>query len=343
MSAEIPDGAVIVARAIVNSSLWKMRPEDRVVAMTCMAIANKRARKWFDGEQDIMIQRGQFARSREQMVTACCMPLQVVRTSLDHLEEVEFLTRNVTRWYTLYTIPKYQHYQDLTKYSDSGVQKLTRFLTRDQPGISAKSNPEFAHKAACNHPESQVVAGLCKLCGENLTREKEKTNHKQQQHIPRPIRTKTEGDGPLGEGFDVVVQNGWADPILGFPSYLFSLKLLEGIRMAKSVAMTYANVKPVGLILRVVHHAKLQRQPGGWARTALENGWHLPEADQGDLRAAITALKMDAERAAAQLPGKSSVESLRERFPKKDGESDDQWFKRVSQELVETKKGGKRK
>ena len=67
MGAEIPDGAVIVARAIVNSSLWKMRAEDRVVAVTCLAIANKKAKKWFDGQKQIVIERGQFVRSRQEM------------------------------------------------------------------------------------------------------------------------------------------------------------------------------------------------------------------------------------------------------------------------------------
>src|SRR5262249_5830761 len=119
MSAEIPDGAVLVARAILNSSLWTMRPQDRVVALTCIVLCNRRRKKWFDGVEDIVIERGQFVRSRKKIVEACNLPVQIVRTSLDHLEETDFLTRKLTRGYTLYTIPKYDHYQDVTKYSDS--------------------------------------------------------------------------------------------------------------------------------------------------------------------------------------------------------------------------------
>lgn len=122
MAAEIPDGAVIVARAILNSSLWTMRAEDRIVAITCVCLANFRPKRWFDGHKEIQIGRGQFVRSLEGLAEAARVTKKVLRTSLQHLENTGFLARSRAQRYTLYTIPKYDHYQDLTKYSDSAVK-----------------------------------------------------------------------------------------------------------------------------------------------------------------------------------------------------------------------------
>jgi len=132
MAAEIPDGAVLVARAVLNSSLWTMRAEDRVVAMTCICLANWQPKKWFDGTKDMVIERGQFVRSWEDFAEACGLSLQKTRTSVKHLEKVGFLTRKPTGHYTLYTIPKYDFYQNLANYSDSRASDLTRNLTGNQ-------------------------------------------------------------------------------------------------------------------------------------------------------------------------------------------------------------------
>lgn len=300
MPAEIPDGAVIVARAILNSSLWTMRIEDRIVALTCIMLCNRRRKKWFDGSRDIMIERGQFVRSREKLAEACNLPLQVVRTSLDHLKTSDFLTRTSTRDYTLYTLPKYHHYQDLTKYSDIVGENLTQELTRSQPQTTT--------------PDTSPV----------------------------PSEPSRRSRGGTNGSAVVVVSDSWADPILSRPSFHFSLKLLEEVKMAKSVASAFASQKPVGLILRVVQQAKLQRQPGGWARIALESEWSLPEVDKDTLGKAIFSLKLNSEKSGSSRSRGSSVDSIRERFPRKSGESDDQWFRRASQALVLEKKGAKK-
>ena len=340
MGAEIPDGAVIVARAILNSSLWKMRPADRIVAMTLIAICNKRPKKWFDGEAQITIGLGQVVRSREDLASDCNLPLQVVRTSIEHLEESGFLTRKLTRYYTLYTIPKYQHYQDLTNYSDSGVQKLTRDLTRLQPGKTSKSNPGISTDDARNPIEHKGDASLWKHCGENLTRENLKTNHKQQQHkntSPTPDKATTPEGGVGGDV--VVVQNGrWSDPILSKPAFRLSMRLLEEVKVAKTAALTFAAQKPVGIILRATEHAKLQRNPGGWARTALESGWDLPEINCPELEKIVDLLNRDQKTAETHFLRSPGTQDLRSRFPMAAGETEDQWFVRVSKEITKSKK-----
>ncbi len=119
MPAEIPDGAVIVARAIVNSSLWTMRPEDRVLAITCICKANWKPGRFFDGEKSTDIRRGQFVTSLKKLAKESGLSLKQTRTGLKHLEKCGFLARKSTHAWTLITIPKYDFYQDLNKYSDS--------------------------------------------------------------------------------------------------------------------------------------------------------------------------------------------------------------------------------
>ena len=303
MGAEIPDGAVLVARAIVNSSLWEMRPADCKVAITCITLANRRPKKWFDGHKEILIERGQFVRSREQMVDACRLPLQVVRTSVEHLERTEFLTRFLTRGYTLYTLPKYEHYQDLTKYSDN----------------------------------------LLKDCGENQPGIQPDPNHKQQQQTqPIPSSPdKTGPRRGTGIGAVVVVDpDRWPDPILGKPSFRIASKLLEDIHMAVSVAHAFAAQKPIGQILRVVQQARLQKKPAGWARMAMEMNWVLPEAAGNELAELIEQVKNDVERVNAYFLTRTGVSGVKMNLPTRNpGEGEREWMRRVTDELNRRKNG----
>lgn len=308
MGAEIPDGAVLVARAIVNSSLWDMRPPDRVVAITCIVLANRRPRKWFDGKHDILIDRGQFVRSREQMVKACKLPLQVVRTSLEHLVSTDFLTRKPTRDYTLYTIPKYEHYQDLTKYSDN----LLTNCGENQPEIQ----PDPNHKQILPPPHPPISSP-----------------------IPNPSSPDRREEGTGGRTGDVVVvSDSWPDPLLAKPSFRISTKLLESVQMNSRFIHAHAAQKPVGQILRVVQQARTQKSPGGWAKIALDSDWKLPEASGDELREVIDLVKQDVERANAILI-RNAGSGRKPMFERKPGETDDQLFKRVNDELK--RRGGK--
>jgi hypothetical protein len=167
VSAEIPDGAVIVARAILNSSLWTMRSDDRVVAMTCIALCNKVPKRWFDGKKDLLIPRGSFVRSWGNFVKSCGLPLQVVRTSIKHLKSSDFLTQVSTRSYTVFTLPKYEHYQDLTKYSDSAgpepnIVPNTRLTTNN----NRKTEKTLRKRggAAVVVPEGERPEALGRIC-----------------------------------------------------------------------------------------------------------------------------------------------------------------------------------
>jgi hypothetical protein len=118
MAAEVPDGAVLIARAIFNSSLWTMRDSDRILAITLIGLANWKDRKWFDGKEEILIRRGELVRSIEDLSESARLSVKKVRTSLKHLEKTGFLARKPTRRYTHITLCKYDIYQNLDNYSD---------------------------------------------------------------------------------------------------------------------------------------------------------------------------------------------------------------------------------
>jgi hypothetical protein len=134
MAAEIPDGAVLVARAILNSSLWTMRPEDRVVAMTCIALCNYRPSTWWDGKREVEIGRGQFIRSWDGLAKACGLSVKSTRTSVQHLENSHFLARTQAGRYSIFTVPKYDFYQDLGNYSDSAGKTSGKTLGSSRAG-----------------------------------------------------------------------------------------------------------------------------------------------------------------------------------------------------------------
>lgn len=280
MPAEIPDGAVLVARAILNSSLWTMRADDRVVAMTCIALCNRKPRRWWNGEREILIETGQFVRSREGLAKACNLPLQRVRTSVQHLENTGFLTRKSTRAYTVYSLPKYQHYQDLAKYSDSVIQE---------------ANPES------NPP---------------LTRNQPAANHKQQHTAhsgPSGSSAKPKG-GDGGTGDAVVV----GDELLDRVSVAISTELLESISMSKPIAATLAAQKTVAQVLRAVQQARLQTKPGGWARMALESDWTLPESSGPERLEVMRKLSAFGEKRKAVFRGILEQTGISKRLPGED-------------------------
>ncbi|MDI6773616.1 MAG: hypothetical protein QME77_13670 [bacterium] len=143
MGAEIPDGAVIVARAIINSSLWTMRPADCKLAVTCICLANWKPAKWFDGQAERIIRRGEFVTSRDRLAKVSGLSVQTTRTSLRRLGKVGFLTLNLTRAYTVVYLPKYDLYQDLSKYG--------------QPRIQPTPNPDLTHAQPTPNPRLTTI------------------------------------------------------------------------------------------------------------------------------------------------------------------------------------------
>ena len=365
MGAEIPDGAVVVARAILNSSLWTMRIEDRVVALTCIAIANFRDAEWWDGNQKITIKRGQFVRSWQELAKACNLPLQVVRTSIKNLENnrdnqgVPFLTRKSTQRYTLYTMPKYDFYQDLRNYSDS-VNTTSNLTRQNSPSNTTSGENQHEPNKASSAPKPGGKGHSTKRTvpvqplhtsgkPEKLTTNNNNNNknvlNKNKQQGPKP-KTKlqrnevslhstpqTAQDAPGStQTPDPSVVTGSLSNVLNQVNYRRGVLLLSDLGVATKKARELAAHRPIGEIIDIVGSARGKANPPGWAVQAVTKGWGVPEDPAG--RAEILpALQADAVALLATAP----LRKKKGPYARRPGESIEQMSERIKRQKREAK------
>lgn len=105
--------------------------------------------------------------------------------------------------------------------------------------------------------------------------------------------------------------------------------------MAESLAKTYPAIR----ILHVAEHAKGQDNPGGFARKALEQGWIVPDSNGDGLANLEAALAQEASAKDDRWKrmGGSSVAKKDPEFQRRQGESEEDHFKRV-RDLIEKRK-----
>ena len=155
MPAAIPKGYVFIARDILSSTLWERRPEDRIAAITAIVLANHQARKWCpNGRDEVNIGRGQFARSWQRLAKECNMSTKATRTSFGHLEKSVFLNRKLHGKFSVFSIQKYEYYQDRDKYGQE------RILPEGAILIARKILDSTLWKLP---PQDRVVAITCLL------------------------------------------------------------------------------------------------------------------------------------------------------------------------------------
>jgi len=114
----LPDGAVLIARKILSSPLWRLSAQDRVVAITCLLVAKYVPGTWSDGCHEIELVRGQFCASWEQLAQWCNLPSGKVQGSIQRLKSIEFLVQSVNEGCQVFMIPNYDYYQDPSNYGE---------------------------------------------------------------------------------------------------------------------------------------------------------------------------------------------------------------------------------
>lgn len=140
----IQGGFVILARAIQNSSLMKMKGNDVKFAMYLLADANWQDVKWYDEHQrkEIIVKRGEMVGTLRSWAGGASMSLQSVRSALKRLLWHGFI-QDITptpvkraHGYTHLRIRKYETYQDVTNYvvaeTTQGQHRTNTGLTQDQ-------------------------------------------------------------------------------------------------------------------------------------------------------------------------------------------------------------------
>ncbi len=135
---EMEKGYILLSRDILNSSLWTMRPEDRILAITMIALAAWKEQKIFLETATIELKKGQLVCTVRELARKANLPLQVTRTALKHLHADGFLTSMTTQRKHVLTLEKYAIYQDKKKYATRRQQNTNTDPTPDQRGDDNK-------------------------------------------------------------------------------------------------------------------------------------------------------------------------------------------------------------
>jgi len=126
------EGYIILARAILDkSATWETSsPEQKVIIITLLLMANFQDKKWFDGTEEIIVKRGQLVTSLSGLQKKCGKGITVkhIRNSLVRLSLTNFLVCDQAKLrakkYHLVTLVNYDFYQSQENYGQSNGQDL---------------------------------------------------------------------------------------------------------------------------------------------------------------------------------------------------------------------------
>lgn len=134
----LEDGYVKISRRIFRSKTFNgLNAIQKYIAIYFILKANWKDKEWWDGYQKkfINIKRGSFITSIEQIrkdIKDRLVTTQKIRTCVEILKNMQFLTMETTSHHTLITIIKYDLYQTDTNY-------ITKQLTKPQQSLNKAS------------------------------------------------------------------------------------------------------------------------------------------------------------------------------------------------------------
>jgi len=148
--AEIEDGYVKLSRKVFNSKTFShLNAIQKLIAIYLILMANHKDKQWWDKYHNkfITIKEGSFITSTEQIrkkINDRLVTTQKIRTCVKILENMQFLTNEITSGYSHITIIKYSFYQDASKYKTKGLtshqQASNKPLTTNNNGKNGKND-----------------------------------------------------------------------------------------------------------------------------------------------------------------------------------------------------------
>ena len=127
-------GWISIWRMLLDKYIWvNSTPEQKVVLVTVLLMANHEAHSWVWKKKDYLVQPGQFITSLNSLVEKCGkgVSIQNVRTALKKFQTHGFLTIQSTNENSLITITNWDDYQ-------KPEPKLTNELTSDQQATNKR-------------------------------------------------------------------------------------------------------------------------------------------------------------------------------------------------------------
>lgn len=128
------EGWIKVHRRITNWEWYHDLPTFKLF-MHCLFIANVEDKKW----KGILIKRGQFVRSLQNLATECGLTMRQVRTAIEHLESTQSLTRSKIGKTQVFTVVEYDTYQASDTISDNEMTQKRHDMRHDDDTKTTQS------------------------------------------------------------------------------------------------------------------------------------------------------------------------------------------------------------
>ena len=183
----IEDGYVKISRKVFNSKTFSsLNAIQKLVTFYLILMANHKDNKWWDNHEKkfITIKRGSFITSidsikkkiKDRLVTT-----QKIRTLLETLKNMQFLTIKTTKQYSYITIIKYNLYQDGDNYTNKQFNKaITKQQQSDNKAITTNNNDNKVNNGN-NEKEKKEIQEVQKAISASLKnipgKEKTKPNN----------------------------------------------------------------------------------------------------------------------------------------------------------------------
>jgi hypothetical protein len=161
-------GFIVLHRKILDSWVWTLPLEQRMVALQLLLEANWKPTKVFRGKRLVTVPRGSCIIALRELADRVGVGVQTVRTALVNLEAGAFLTRTPTQHHTLVSITNYSKYQDRAEPANTPTNTPvtqdqhtpnTR-LTRSEQGNKETTEGGKPKRKPKTHPDRRRVMDL---------------------------------------------------------------------------------------------------------------------------------------------------------------------------------------
>jgi len=134
-------GWVKLHREIMDKAIWQnATSNDLKLALTILLKANYKKEEFSNKTgTNIIVEIGQMVTGREQLSRFSGLSLQNIRTSLEHLRNLGFLTSTSTNHGTIISVCNYSTYQDLEDIKDIKDTQVTSNLTSNLTSTSTSN------------------------------------------------------------------------------------------------------------------------------------------------------------------------------------------------------------
>lgn len=105
------DGWIKLHRCLLDKAVWQLNDAQRIVFFTILLLANHEGKQWLWMGKQFNADPGQFVTSLPRLAKTARVSVQSVRTALDNLKKLDFLTYQSTDTGRLITVNNWALYQ----------------------------------------------------------------------------------------------------------------------------------------------------------------------------------------------------------------------------------------